>query len=33
LYEQLDMIEDKIAGGKGGKGWFDKIKQQVLELF
>lgn len=33
LYEQLDMIEDKVAGGKGGKGWFDKIRQQVLELF
>jgi hypothetical protein len=33
LYEQLDMIEDKTAGGKGGKGWFDKIKQQVSELF
>ena len=33
LYEQIDMIEDKVAGGKGGKGWFDNIKQQVLELF
>jgi len=33
MYEQLDMIEDKTAGGKGGKGWFDKIKQQVSELF
>ena len=33
MYEQLDMIEDKTTGGKGGKGWFDRIKQQVSELF
>jgi hypothetical protein len=33
MYEQLDTIEDKTAGGRGGKGWFDRIKQQVTELF
>ena len=33
MYEQLDMIEEKTAGGKGGKGWFDRIKQQVSQLF
>ncbi|MEW8020388.1 MAG: YfdX family protein [Candidatus Sedimenticola endophacoides] len=32
MYEQLDMIEQKTAGGKGGKGWFDKIKQQLSDL-
>jgi hypothetical protein len=32
LYEELDEIETKIAGGKGGTGWFDKIKQQLSEL-
>jgi hypothetical protein len=33
MYEQLDAIEQKTAGGKGGKGWFDKIKQQLSDLF
>lgn len=32
MYEQLDQIEEKTAGGKGGKGWFDKIKQQLSDL-
>lgn len=32
MYEQLDQIEQKTAGGKGGKGWFDKIKQQLSDL-
>ncbi len=32
MYEQLDEIEQKTAGGKGGKGWFDKIKQQLSDL-
>lgn len=32
MYEQLDQIEEKISGGKGGKGWFDKIKQQLSDL-
>ncbi|WP_051906971.1 YfdX family protein [Methylomarinum vadi] len=32
MYEQIDAIEQKTAGGKGGKGWFDKIKQQLSDL-
>ena len=32
MYEQLEQIEEKTAGGKGGKGWFDKIKQQLSDL-
>jgi len=32
MYEQLDQIEAKLAGGKGGKGWFDKIKEQLSDL-
>jgi hypothetical protein len=33
MYEQLDHIENKTASGKGGKGWFDSIKQQLSQLF
>jgi len=33
MYEQLDQIEQKTTGGKSGKGVFDKIKQQVSDLF
>jgi len=32
MYQQLDQIEAKTSGGKGGKGWFDKIRQQLSEL-
>jgi len=32
MYEQLDQIEAKLAGGKGGEGWFDKIKEQLSDL-
>jgi len=32
MYEQLDQIEAKTQGGKGGKGWFDKIKEQLSDL-
>jgi len=32
MYEQLDAIEKKSVGGKGGKGWFDKLKQQLSDL-
>lgn len=32
MYEQLDKIEKKTIGGKGGKRWFDKIKQQISEF-
>lgn len=33
MFEQLDRIEEKTAGGKGGKGWFDRIKQQISQNF
>ena len=33
LDKAVDMIDDKTAGGKSGRGWFDRIKQQVSELF
>ena len=32
IYEQIDQIEKKSEGGKSGKGWFDKIKQQLSDL-
>jgi len=32
MYEQIDQIEEKTADGKSGKGWFDKIKQQLSDL-
>ena len=32
MHEQIEQIEEKTAGGKGGKGWFDKIKQQLSDL-
>lgn len=32
MYEQLSQIEEKITGGKSGKGWFDNIKQQLSDL-
>jgi hypothetical protein len=33
MYEQLDQIESRTAGGKSGKGWFDKIRDQMTEIF
>ena len=33
LYEQIGEIENKSAGGKSGTGWFDKLKQQLADLF
>lgn len=33
MYEQIEQIEEKSAGGKSGKGWFDKIKKQLSEMF
>lgn len=32
IYEQIDEIETKVEIGKGGKGWFVKIKRQISEL-
>lgn len=29
MYQQLDEIERKSAGGKSGLGWFDNIRQQI----
>ncbi len=33
MYDQIEKIEDKISGGKGGKGWFDQLKQQFSSVF
>lgn len=33
MYEQISEIENKSAGGKSGTGWFDKLKQQLSDLF
>ncbi len=33
MYDQIEKIEDKVSGGKGGKGWFDKLKQQFSSVF
>ena len=33
MYEQIGEIENKSAGGKSGTGWFDKLKQQLADLF
>ena len=33
LYQQLDQIQEKTSGGKSGKGWFDKIRQQISDMF
>jgi uncharacterized coiled-coil DUF342 family protein len=33
LYQQLDQIEEKTSDGKSGKGWFDKIRQQISDMF
>ena len=32
LYEQIGEIEKKSAGGKSGIGWFDKLKQQLVQF-
>lgn len=32
IYEQLGALEERTAGGSGGKGWFDKIRQQLSQL-
>lgn len=33
MYEQIEQIEKKSAGGKSGTGWFDSIKKQISNLF
>ena len=32
MHEQIEQIEEKTASGQGGKGWFDKIKEQLSDL-
>jgi hypothetical protein len=32
MYEQLEQIKAKTRGGKGGEGWFEKIKEQLSDL-
>lgn len=33
MYDQISEIEKKSSGGKSGLGWFDKVKQQLADLF
>jgi hypothetical protein len=33
MHEQIGEIENKSAGGKSGTGWFDKLKQQLADVF
>ena len=33
MYEQISEIEKKSADGKSGTGWFEKVKQQLADLF
>lgn len=33
VYEQLDTLEEKTAGGRAGEGWFDKIQRQIAGFF
>jgi len=33
MYKQLKEIEKNTAGGKSGKGWFDKIKKRISDTF
>jgi YfdX protein len=33
IYQQISEIENKSAGGKSGTGWFEKLKQQLADMF
>jgi len=33
IYQQIDEVEKKTTGGKSGKGWFDKTKALLKDLF
>lgn len=33
MHELIDEVEEKMADGKAGKGWFDAIKQRWSKLF
>ena len=33
MYEQIDEIEERSGGGADGRGWFDRLRDQVDNLF
>ena len=33
IFDQVKFIEQKSAGGKSGKGWFDELKTRIQKLF
>lgn len=33
IFDQVKAIEQKSAGGKSGKGWFDELKTRIQKLF
>ena len=33
IFDQVKSIEQKSAGGKSGKGWFDELKMRIQKLF
>ena len=33
IFDQVKAIEQKSAGGKSGKGWFDELKTRLQKLF
>lgn len=33
FYKELDEIQAKTAGGRSGKGWFDRIKDSISRVF
>ena len=33
IFDQVKSIEQKSAGGKSGKGWFDELKTRLQKLF
>jgi hypothetical protein len=33
IFDQVKSIEQKSAGGKSGKGWFDELKTRIQKLF
>jgi hypothetical protein len=33
IFDHVKSIEQKSAGGKSGKGWFDELKTRLQKLF
>lgn len=33
IFDLVKFIEQKSAGGKSGKGWFDELKTRIQKLF